>query len=265
MSNYVTGSPDRDITVFFAEEYLSGKQGIKSISLGSGDGSNEIELSRCAQFSELIGYDVNPRLVNKANRKANAEKHPEAKFVVANVELLEIPAQTIDLVLAFHSLHHIREIDQITARFHQALKVGGLLFVYDYVGPNRFQWPKTQLNLANKLLSEIPESYRRISGTKVIKKRIGRPGILRMVLSDPSEAVESESIRPSLRKLFQKVAEFEIGGTLLHIIFSEIAGNFAETDPEAIRIVDHCIKKERQWINEGLIQSDFLVGVYRKS
>jgi len=86
-----------------------------------------------------------------------------------------------------------------------------------------------------------------------------------MVLSDPSEAVESESIRPSLRKLFQKVAEFEIGGTLLHIIFSEIAGNFAETDPEAIRIVDHCIKKERQWINEGLIQSDFLVGVYRKS
>jgi len=77
-------------------------------------------------------------------------------------------------------------------------------------------------------LKTIPLKYRYRIGTKNVKTKIFRPGLVRMFLVDPSEAVDSESILPSLHENFKVLEEKKIGGDILLILLKDIAHNFLD-------------------------------------
>ena len=89
-------------------------------------------------------------------------------------------------------------------------RAGHLLFVNDYVGPERFQWEPRQHNVANVMLTALPERLRRQwdGGTK---RRTHAPSRLRMCFVDPSEAAESRRIIPALRERFEILEERDLG------------------------------------------------------
>jgi hypothetical protein len=67
------------------------------------------------------------------------------------------------------------------------------------------------LNYLNNILINIPVEYRKRSVGNTIKKRIYSPGLLRMILNDPSEAPDSESIRSSINEIFEQLEEKDLG------------------------------------------------------
>ncbi|MEJ2568199.1 MAG: hypothetical protein P8Z50_04915, partial [candidate division WOR-3 bacterium] len=145
-----------------------------------------------------------------------------------------------------------------------AMNPGGLLVINEYIGPNRFQWTNQQLKKANYYLNKIPGHYRYLWQSRRIKKKIYRPGLLRMILSDPSEAVDSEEILPQISRKFKKIEEKPYGGNLLHLIFKDISHNFTKNTSDINKMLDFLFRAEDEFL-ENTDKSDFLFGVYIKN
>jgi hypothetical protein len=100
--------------------------------------------------------------------------------------------------------------------------------------------------------------------TPFIKNKVCAPGLVRMVLSDRTEACNSKQILPALRRHFNEVEYVALGGTILMPLFSAISENFYQMDETTCKQVEYCIEQEAAWIAAGEIESDFMFGVYRK-
>jgi SAM-dependent methyltransferase len=147
----------------------------------------------------------------------------------------------------------------------QVLAPGGLLVLIDFVGPSRFQWTDAQLEAVEGLLAKIPEEYRRRWQDGRKKSRVYRPGRLSMWVSDPSEAAQSSEILPALRERFELLEVKDLGGTILHLLFKDIAHHYVTPDATALRILASAFEAEDRALRSGQLPSDFVFAVARPS
>jgi 2-polyprenyl-3-methyl-5-hydroxy-6-metoxy-1,4-benzoquinol methylase len=235
----------------FAEQvtrrWLSGRSGLRALSLGCGPGDRELEWARLGVFAQITGVDIAPEQIERATTNAKEAGLDDAlSFHVADARAaLREAAGQYDVVLALDSLHHFSHLEEITRLTARALGPGGLLIMDEYVGPSRFQWPRGQMRAANALLGALPEGHRTQRDGQ-IKRRVVRPSQLSMRLDDPSEAVESSRLMPALHRHFAILEEHPYGG-ILHLALHGIAHNFlAEDDPATIQALRLCLSAEDQ-------------------
>ena len=157
----VSGEPAVEPLRWFAEKYLKPLPGLRALSLGSGAGHIELQLSRIASFSSFEGIEISKNLTAQANATAQREGCHELRFMCGDILEMELAQSAYDLVFAHHSLHHFAKVGEVLTRAKRALKPGGLLAFEEYVGPNRFQWRPEQIEAINALLRRIPPRYRR--------------------------------------------------------------------------------------------------------
>jgi hypothetical protein len=131
------------------------------------------------------------------------------------------------------------------------------------VGPNRLQWTPTQLTAANQLLRQLPAAYRRRYMARQLKTRISGPGRLRMLVADPSEAVESEAILPAIHHRFTVLEEKSLGGNLLTLVLKDIAHHFLPEDAATQALLHQLFAAEDDFLQR--YPSDLLFGVYQKT
>ena len=55
-------------------------------------------------------------------------------YQVADLNQLDLPADTYDVIAVKGTLHHLINLPQVIAQVHQALKAGGLFWVHDTDG-----------------------------------------------------------------------------------------------------------------------------------
>ena len=145
------------------------------------------------------------------------------------------------------------------------LKENGLLIVFEYAGPNRLQWTNEQLDEANEVLRAIPERYRIRFQSKIVKNKIYRPGLWRVRLIDPSEAIDSENMAGALHQHFDILEEKKIGWDISHLVLKDIAHHFLdEEDVEAQKWLRFIFEKEDEYC-ERTGKSDAIFGVYKKT
>ena len=87
------------------------------------------------------------------------------------------------------------------------------------------------------------------------------PGLLRMKLVDPSEAIDSSSILPAIQKHFNVVEERKVGWDILHILLKDIAHNFLNTDDETRHLLSYLFDQEDEYLKQTG-RSDAVFGVY---
>jgi SAM-dependent methyltransferase len=260
----VSGDPTVPPLRWFAETYLQAQRGIRALSLGCGAGWVEMQLAAMADFASIDGIDISRKLIREADERARRDGRRELHFRYGDLLEMDLPEGAYDLVFAHHSLHHFARVERILARAKSALKPGGLLAFEEYVGPWRFQWRPAQLAAMNELLRRIPARYRTRYGLAAQKARVVAPGVLRMLLSDPSEAADSENILPFVRANFEILALKNLGGTIAHALFHDIAHNFAADDPEAMALAKMVMDEESRMIADGTLESDFVFVVARR-
>jgi len=105
---------------------------------------------------------------------------------------------------------------------------------------------------------------RRSAGRPILKERIRRPDILQLRISDPSEAVRSAEIIPLLGRFFQVVEVRPLGGSLLHFLLDDIAGNFNPSLSQDMALLEMLFGIEDALIAAGVLGHDFAVLVCRK-
>jgi SAM-dependent methyltransferase len=259
----VCGDPDVDFVSFFCGRHLSGRTELDALLVGCGSGHSFERWVDTRVFRRLCAFDIAPGQVARAQERVAALGIGALVQVeVADAATLSLPARAYDVVIAEQTMHHMSPLSGILARLAQALRPGGFVFIDDFVGPIRHQWTPRQLAAANAMLTLLPEPYRRMRSGRV-KDLVVRPSVARMLLTDPSEAVESSRILPLLRRHFELLEIRRYGGTLLEVVLSGIAHNFVASDPETRRLLDACFSFEDTLLAAGEIADDFVVVVGR--
>ena len=199
---------------------------IKALSLGCGFGVIERVLRRCDYCQLIDGVDVAEGAIEGARKAAQAEGLNGLTYEVADLNTVTFPKETYDAVYAHAALHHVFQLEHLLDQIKQTLKRGGLFVVYEYIGPSQMQFPRRDIELADIFLNVIPERYRKLLRREGIKKKAFRSSLDAMNNSDPSEGIRASEIVPLIASRFE-VRHFRyVGGTLLLLIFNEIAGNF---------------------------------------
>ena len=263
--NYkITGDSLKIYEDYIYEKYLKNKANLNLISIGCGDGGHERNFAKYNIFSEIIGIDVSQESINKAQLTAKT-LGLEINYLKDDFIQMDFLDKKFDVILFNASLHHFENIDSfLKNKIEPILKKDGILVVYEYCGPNRLQWRNSQLKVANAILKEIPNKFKtRIDG-KTIKKKVYRPGLIRMLLNDPSEAPDSMNISSSLKNNFKTLEETKLGWNILHLLLKDIAHNFLSNDAETTNLIKKLIQKEDDFVNSTQ-ENDAMFGVYQKN
>lgn len=258
-----SGDPATDHRRYVVARYLGGRSGLTALSLGSGPGWNEAAWARLGLFSRVDGIELSPALVAVAGDRARkAGLDGILRFHAGDAGRPPYPLDRYDLVLCEGALHHLRPLERVVPALAAALAPGGLLVMLEFCGPDRFQWGARQLELVRQALDMIPARWRvRKSGR--LKGRVYRPGRLRMILADPSEAAESSRILPLLRRHFVPLEEKPLGGTVVQLAFHGITRAFIDPDKEAVALLERVCALEDKEMSAGSIASDYWFGIYR--
>lgn len=254
----ITGRPNLNFRDLVCRDYLSDGKSRNALSLGCGDGSRERDWAIRGVFDHLLGVDLNPALIATARRLTNdSGLSGRLQFKVSDARSLSSNGQKYDAIIFEHSLHHFANVSRVLATVNQLLRSGGLLILDEYIGPRRFQWTARQLQFADAILSCIPDSYRRTSSRRRVKRRHFRAGEYLMWLNDPSEAIESDKIEAEVARQFRILYQADYGGTISHLLFHDIAHNFSADDFESRRWARLVLDTEDSLLRLGLLRSDF--------
>lgn len=260
----ITGHAKQTYEEYVTERYLQGRHDLRMLSLGCGVGSHERAFAKKGPFSEVVGIDLAPNLIQQANTIAQKEGLKNIHFATGDVNKLELSGPPYDVLLFHSSLHHFVQLDRLLESTIPALlKPGGFLVLNDYWGPNRLQWTPAQLDTINALLLELPRRYRQRFQSGSIKRRVYGPGYWRMKLSDPSEAAEAERIYPLLRKHYQTLEESTVGGNILMPLLKDIAHNFLEEDKYTCQWLEWLFQAEDEFLATTKERSLLFFGVYQ--
>lgn len=153
---------------------LEGRDDLRVLDLGCGAGENLVALARALPRGRLVGVDIEPRSVGRANQRLRDEGLAErAQARLAPAEAIE-ERSDFDMVTLIQVLHETREDarPEILARAHAALRPGGLLLLVDEPYPEDPQQLRDAPWTALQQLVEIfwgnvflsPEAQQRMLG-----------------------------------------------------------------------------------------------------
>lgn len=263
--NYlITGDYNLDYYSYIAEKYLNDARECKAFSLACGMGSREIEWAKTNKFGAIDAFDASSKRIVFAKSQAEKENLTNIiSFNIGNALNVHLTESGYDLFLGEQSLHHFSPLSEVAEKIKYALKPNGLIIVNEYAGPDRFQWKAEQIYFANELLLKLPEKYRTFYNSAEIKQDIYKPGKLRMIINDPSEAIESSEILPTFSKNFELLEFKPCAGTLLHLVFDGIAHHFLNDESETKKLLKMCFDFEDNLLSQKKIESDFIFAMYR--
>jgi SAM-dependent methyltransferase len=260
-----TGDPAIDWISHSASLVSAFPKPIKALSVGCGFGGIERILRRREVCQLIHGVDVADAAIKTARNAAEAEAVQGLTYEVADLNTAKFPAEAYDVVYAHASLHHVFQLEHLLDQIRQTLKPEGLFVVYEYIGPSQMQFPQRDLELADVFLKAIPERYRKLRRQEGIKKEAIRPSLDTMNSSDPSEGIRASEIVPLVASRFE-VRHFRyVGGTLLLLVFNEIAGNFKEDDAEIMPLVKALIALDNFLIDNKVLPSYHVYMVCQKT
>jgi ubiquinone/menaquinone biosynthesis C-methylase UbiE len=260
-----SGDPTID-WINHSASFLSNKpKPIKALSVGCGFGIIE-RILRQRDICEIIhGLDVADSAIEGAREKAQADGLQGLTYEVTDLNTVSLPSETYDAVYAHAALHHVFQLEHLLEQIKKTLKPGGFFVVYEYVGPSQMQFRQHHLQLADAFLKTIPERYRQKGGGPDIKQQAPRLSLEIMNSTDPSEGIRASEIVPLVASRFEIRHLRYLGGTLLLLIFNEIAGNFKADDPEIMPFVNALIALDNFLVDNSVLPSYHVYMVCQKT
>jgi SAM-dependent methyltransferase len=264
--NYkVSGAPGVNRFEYFLDRYLKGRMPIeRALTLGSGVGELERGLAKYNFAGNHEGVDLSEDAIRAAMEKAGEAGLAHLRYRAANLNTIALEPSAYDVIFGVSSVHHVQSLEHLFEQVRLALKPEGYFFLDEYVGPSRFQWTEQQLRLMNEQLRILPKDLRRsIGDDRKYKERIVRKSIDEILLADPSEAIRSAEILPLLPRYFDVIEVRGYGGSLLHELLYDIAGNFHKDNPGSLERLGKLFELEDDLIAQGALGHDFAVIVAR--
>jgi len=211
----------------------------RGLSIGCGTGTLERDLRWLRICEEVDAFDVSPASIRIARERAAREGLDHVNFNAADCETMEYERDRYDVVFFNGSMHHISDPAALLDRVLPALHKDGLLFLDDYVGPSREEWPHQDLSHAEAAYQSLPAGWRTV-------EHVLPP----FDSSDPSEMISSSTIMPAVRKRFEIEWERPYWGNLLFPVLCHVNGE-VRAQPECDDVLMGLIQRERELVRSG--------------
>jgi 2-polyprenyl-3-methyl-5-hydroxy-6-metoxy-1,4-benzoquinol methylase len=258
----ISGRHDDNPIDWFFNTFVNEKAA-RALSISCGTGFWERRLSQMDFAESIDAFDYSQACLDWAREKASEKGLDNINYWQADINEIKLQRNHYDFVISVAALHHVDNLEHVLQEINGSLKPGGLFFYDEYIGPNRMQWTDEVLAEVNRVLATMPSRYRRqVSGG--MKKKETRVPIEKMIEIDPTEAVRSEDILPLTGKYFEVLEKREYGGAILMPLFMNIIGNFDASREEDRRILDYCLKLEKELLEDGVLPANGVAVVCRK-
>ncbi len=169
----------------------------RGLGIGTGSGEFELSLVKVGMVEQYDFFDVSQGMLDRGYELATQMKIADrVNFFCLDVGNLALPNNHYDLVTFSHSLHHMIELKKVLSLARAALRPGGVLFADEYVGPDRFAFPESDLRMARQLYNVL---------NPVLKcpwPAMPVPDPAEVMEADPTEAVHSTEIIETIRTIF---------------------------------------------------------------
>jgi SAM-dependent methyltransferase len=204
------GNLTAQVDAIIAELRTKTAPGARVFSPACGTGGKEIALARALRDRHFIACDIADGALATAREAAAREGLGNIEFVHMDANAPELGVATFDVVTGMGAFHHVERLEVLWAACRRALRPGGVIMGQEYVGPNRLQWTPAQVEEGDRVLRElVPKEH------QVHHDKIRATPVAEMLLLDPSEAVRSHDILPTLRDAGFTLAGYGSGGGAL--------------------------------------------------
>lgn len=251
LSIRATGQPG--VTWF---EWLGrdGRRFDRVLMLNCGNGWVERAMHAAGVISSVVGVDIDEGFISTARADATAAGL-DAEYVIVDVDRDDLPEGPFDLVVNHAAAHHIAYLDRAMRQIHKRLSSNGLFVSWDYVGPHRNQYSRTQWEAAATVNSELPDE---------VRQDLVYPDIELMIASDPSEAVHSELVLPMIDRYFDVEWIRRLGGGIAYPILTH--NDRLHDAAPAVREpwVEHVMQADQRFVEQCPEHNLFAFVVARK-
>lgn len=219
--------------VSLLERWLPGRVFDKGVSIGCGTGKKEVTLLRSGLVSRFDLYEISEARIEQG--REIADRHRVGDRITWHNCVVDFESGALDaehdLVYWNNALHHMFEVDQAVRWSKRALRPGGYLYVNDFVGPTRMQWPDEALAIASRARELLPRRLlKRPTGKGYLPTSLKRPDPYKLAAEDPTECADSADILPAIRRHFNAAWIKPTGGTIYHSALNDVIHNFTDED-----------------------------------
>ncbi len=202
----------------------------RAISVGCGIAGHEIGLLSSGIVERFDLYEISPARADKARLRARQAQVGDRANVVESDAFVEENIGQYDLVYWKDSLHHMFDAADAVAWSKRFLKVGGVFYMNDFVGPTRMQYTARQLEMAAKVRGALPAWCLAHPTDPALTLPVRRmaPLLKHMLAADPSECADSERIMPAVQVFFPEATIVPAGGLVYMLALGGILANMDE-------------------------------------
>jgi len=208
----------------------------KCLSLGSGLGRVENYLIQKGFTSIIDAIEVCADVNSDA--RINDKR---VDFIPGDLNFPEIPADSYDFILCHGVLHHLINLELVLYRINRALRQGGILMVYEYIGEERWQFTSQRMAVVRSAFPQVHFSVPPVWSV---------PGF---------ESVRSSELLPLIRRYFSSACRQEVlfGGAYFPFVTCT-EDRYDDLLPEVLRLDEACAR-------DGRLEPCYLLGVYGKA
>jgi len=238
------------LTTLLKQRYASSVPFERAVSVGGGIGNKEMALLRAGVIKHFDLYELSSARIDQGRKLALDQNLGERiSFHEADAFVACTDPEVYDLVHWNNSLHHMFDVDAAVLWSKTVLKPGGVFYMDDFIGQDRFQWSDEMLEISSAVRSSLDDRLMvnpRHPSMKLARE-IKRPNAARLIEDDPSEAVESSKIPAAVLKHFPDADLKNTGGVIYHLVLNDVLHNMDEKDDamtmKLLMIIDELASK----------------------
>ena len=198
---------------------------------------------------ELTLTDINPDLLTRAKNRLAGKARVRSE--VMNLNRLDLPRRTYDVIVCVSALHHVVELERVIGQSADALVEDGQFWsIGEYVGRNGTRLYEDAYATANDYFRRLPSKYR-------VNRNPGSNGTTdeRLPNLDCSltcfEGIRSAEIEPIMDRCFQPVEVIKYDCFLWRLFNLAYFDNYDLDQPSDREIVDRAIEIEADFVGRG--------------
>jgi SAM-dependent methyltransferase len=209
VSQRITGS-DQEWIPYTLERHIGSLPADRMASIGCGTGWLERILSRNGAAHHIDAFDIDWAAIQAAKQRRDEVGLDGITYYVRDANDLRLD-HTYDAIWFVDSLHHLTNLEHVLDEVARNLTpIMGRLILFEYVGPNRFQFPPRQRMHIQDFHRMLPDRYRRLGTPAPLSDEPGHPVV-----------VYPETPR-SLRRTASRVLDKTIDGSLVPAVLRTV-------------------------------------------
>jgi SAM-dependent methyltransferase len=213
----------------------------RALVIGCGNGWVERDLCDRGVALEFDAFDASADYLEQAEAQRGDRPISYTRADFASF----VADRTYDLIVNVAVLHHAQFLYRHVAMLRKAITAEGIFVNWDYIGPSRNQYPRSQVALMTKVNDGLPERFRTPHPLK---------SPLHTILPvDPTEAVHSSEILRAVSIYFDFAERCDIGGGVAYQLLWNNIVEFQKGDAEASDVLQDLLALDASCTDSGAV------------